>query len=132
MKSLLPIIGTALALGGCAAGSSDTAPTRDQEAFSREIAGLTASEPQSCIPVEQNEALTIVDTRTVVRRSGRTIWVNRLKADCPGLRPLATLIVEVHGGQYCRGDRVRGLDPGSTIPGPQCPLGDWTGYRREG
>jgi len=130
MKSLLPALGIVLALGGCAADGSETGTTADQEAFAREIAGLTASEPQSCIPVEQSESLSVVDRRTVVRRSGRTIWVNRLRADCPGLRPLSTVVVEVHGGQYCRNDRIRGLDPGTTIPGPQCPLGDWVAYRR--
>src|SRR4051794_3169687 len=123
MKHLLPLLSLPLALAGCAA-QADPAATRDQEAFAGELAERVAGETQSCIQVRQSEGLTIVDRRTVIRRDGRTIWVNRLGADCPGLRPLNTLIVEVHGGQYCRGDLVRGLDPGTTIPGPNCPLGD--------
>lgn len=131
MKRSLPALSLLLVLAGCAAHGDPA--LREQEAFARELEGRVAGEPQSCVPVRQSEGLTIVDRRTIVRREGRTIWVNRLAADCPGLRPLNTLIVEAHGGQYCRGDLVRGLDPGTTIPGPSCPLRDWVPYRtREG
>jgi hypothetical protein len=66
-----------------------------------------------------------------VLRRGDTVWVNRLEGHCPGLRPLNTLVVEPSlGGQYCRNDRVRAIEPGSSIPGPICPLGDFTPYRR--
>ena len=118
----------ALLLGGCA-GQTRSAASAEQEGLVRELAGRTAGEAQSCIPVRDSESLTVVDSRTVVRRSGRTTWVNRLDGECPGLRPLVTVIAEIHGSQYCRGDRVRGLDPGTTIPGPHCPLGDWVPYR---
>ena len=128
MKPLLPLLPLGLILAGCAA-QGEPATTRDQEAFASEIADRTAGEAQSCIPTRQSEGLTIVDRRTIVRREGRTIWVNRLQGDCPGLRPLNTLIVEAHGSQYCRGDLVRGLDPGTTVPGAACPLQDWVPYR---
>ena len=87
---------------------------------------------RNCIPTRDQQSLTIVDRQTVVQRGGSTLWVNRLEAPCPGLRPLDTLIVEVHGGQYCRGDHIRGLEPGSNIPGPICPLGAWLPSRRDG
>ena len=61
----------------------------------------------------------------------RTIWIDRLAADCPGLNEANTTIVEAGvGGQYCRGDRVRGLEPGAIIAGPGCNLGDWVPYRQ--
>lgn len=128
MKLLLPWLPLGLAVAGCA-GQGEPATTRDQEAFAGEIADRTAGPPQSCIPSRQSQGLAIVDRRTIVRREGRTIWVNRLEADCPGLRPLNTLIVEAHGSEYCRGDLVRGLDPGTSIPGAACPLREWVPYR---
>jgi hypothetical protein len=124
---LLPLL---LILAGCAATGSE-GPSRDQEALSRELADRVAGESVSCIsPPSSSAALTIVDGRTLVYREGRTLWVNRLRDECPGLRPLDTLIVEVHGSQYCRHDRFRSLQSGSSIPGPTCRLGDFTPYRR--
>ncbi len=124
---LLPLL---LILAGCAATGTD-GPSRDQEALSRELADRVAGESVSCIsPTSSSGALTIVDSRTLVYREGRTLWVNRLRDQCPGLRPLDTLIVEVQGSRYCRDDRFRSLQSGSSIPGPTCLLGDFTPYRR--
>ena len=124
MRSLALLI----ALSGCAMmgpGPED----REQEAFARDLAGRVAGEAASCVPAVQNQALKAVDRSTITYDRGDTIWVNRVD-DCPGLRPFNTLIVEVHGSQYCRGDRVRALEPGTTIPGPICILRDWVPYRR--
>ena len=123
-----------LLAAACAADGTQSAgtqrETRDQRELARELADRTAGDPQRCIPARQNEALSIVDSRTVVLRSGPTVWVNRLDGDCPGLRPMNTLLIEAHGSQYCRGDRVRGIEPGSTIPGAICVLRNFTPYRR--
>ncbi len=117
-----------LALAGCTGfgGQTHTA----EEDLSRELAGRVAGPPETCVSDHRSRSLQIVDRRTLTYRAGDTLWVNRLAADCPGLRPLNTLIVEKHGSQLCRGDRVRGIEPGSTIPGPMCPLGDFIPYRR--
>jgi len=124
---LLPLL---LILAGCAAPGAQ-GPTRDQEELSRELAGRVAGAPERCISATPASAgLTIVDKRTLTYRQGGTIWVNRLESECPGLRPLDTLIVEVQGSQYCRLDRFRSVSGGSTIAGPTCFLGDFTPYRR--
>lgn len=122
----LPLL---ILLGACAADTTQS-ESRDQRALREELAGLAEGPPESCAPARQNESLQIVDRETLVLRSGNTIWVNRLDGSCPGLRPLATLIVEAHGSRYCRGDRVRALEPQSTIPGPVCILRDFIPYRR--
>ena len=114
---------------GCAAAGTQS-ESRDQRALARELADLTPGEAKRCVPTFQSEALSIVDSRTVVLRSGGTVWVNRLDGDCPGLRPMNTLIVEAHGSQYCSGDRIRGLESGTSIPGPICVLRDFTPYRK--
>ena len=121
----------ALALSGCAAIGPGP-ETREQQAFARELQGRVAGAPETCVSAIQNQPLRIVDRRTVAYERGGTIWVNRLASECPGLRPFNTLIVEVHGSQYCRGDHVRALEPGTSIPGPICILGDFVPYRRGG
>lgn len=84
-------------------------------------------ETRQCVPVSATgSALVPLGRDRVLVRTGpgRRGWVSRFRGgDCPGLAPFATLIVEVQGGQYCSGDRVRALRPGESIPGPACLLG---------
>lgn len=123
---ILPLL---LALGGCAA----IGQREDEGAeLARQLAGRVAGEAQNCVSITQSGPLEIVDRQTLAYRVGSTIYVNRLRGECPGLRPLNTLIVETHGSQYCRGDRVRTLESGISIPGPICPLGDFVPYRLPG
>lgn len=117
-----------LALAGCAA-AGEVEDTREARALERQLATRVAGEPRECVPRFQGQALTAADRRTIVYEAGGDIWVNRLAADCPGLRPFGTLIVETHGDRYCRNDRIRALEPGTTIPGPICLLGTFTPYR---
>lgn len=125
MRSTLLLI----ALSGCASGQIGAS---DQEELARELAGRNVGESRQCISAVSGRGLTIGDPRTIVRRDGATIWVNRLKRDCPGFRPANTLIASVHGGRHCRGDQVRAMEPGSSIPGPICVLGEFTPYRSPG
>ena len=119
-----------LALAGCAAPGPQ-GPSRDQEALARQLVGREAGPPQSCIPADTGASgLNAVDSRTLTYERGKTLWVNRLEAECPGLRPHDTLIVELHGSQYCRNDRFRTVPVGGSIPGPTCFLGNFTPYRR--
>ncbi len=117
---LLPI----LFLAACASGSASEAD------LSRELAGRTAGEAEECVPGSSAGSLVARDSQTLVYRDGDTLWVNRLEAACPGLRPTSTLIVDLHGSQYCRGDRFRTVEPGGSIPGPTCLLGRFTPWRR--
>ena len=120
---LLPLL---ILASACAAGGAG----READ-LSRELAGRTAGAPQDCIPASPGANLTVRDARTLVYRRGDTVWVNRLDTACPGLGPMSQLILEVHGSQYCRGDRLRALEPGGAIPGPTCLLGRFTPYRRQ-
>ncbi|MDP8995294.1 MAG: hypothetical protein M3N07_10020 [Pseudomonadota bacterium] len=117
-----------LALAGCMAADDALGDTAREE-LDRELAGRVAGAPQDCVPQVQAQSLRVVDSRTVVYRGLDAIWVNRLRAACPGLRPTSTLIVEPFGDRYCRGDRIRGIEPGGSIPGPICVLGAFTPYR---
>ena len=118
-------------LAGCVA-STPSSKAGSQDELNRELAGRVAGDAQDCVPTAGtgSDGLRAVDAQTPTYRQGSTIWVNRMPAACPGVRPLATLVVEVRGGRYCRGDLVRGLEPGAAIPGPLCALGQFTPYRR--
>ena len=124
LRMLLPV----LALAGCAS-AGEVEDTREQRALQRQLAERVAGEPESCVPRNQIQSLQAVDRRTIVYDTGRELWVSRLAADCPSLRPDSTLVVETFGDRYCRNDRVRALEPGSSIPGPICLLGEFTPYR---
>ena len=119
---LLPLL---LLAPACAAGSARQAD------LSLELAGRSAGPAQDCVASSPGANLAARDNRTLVYRRGDTIWVNRLAAACPGLDPMSTLIVDVHGSSHCRGDRFRAVEPGLTVPGPHCLLGPFTPWRRQ-
>ena len=121
------VFAASLILAGCAAVGPSVHPSRD---FLAVTAGRVAGETRTCVPPIGRSGLTVVDSRTLSYDGGRVLWINRLPADCPGLRPLTTLIVETFGTDYCRGDRFRANEPGSIIPGPSCVLSDFTAYRK--
>lgn len=104
--------------------------TRDEADLNRELIGRAAGPAQTCLPLPLGSgSLRPVNAETLVLRQGGTIWVNRLRGACPSLRPFSTIVIEVYGGNYCRGDRFRAVQPGETIPGPYCILGEFMPYR---
>jgi len=127
MRALMLISVAAVAASGC---TRPVAPNQDA-AFAHELAGRVAGAPQGCVGTMQGQNLRVIDGQTLAYDQGATIWVNKLGASCPAIEPLNMVIVEPQmGSQYCRGDHIRGLEPGGIIPGPTCFLGEWTPYRR--
>ena len=116
-----------LALASC----SPVAPApAGSDPFARELGERIAGPPQTCVSTIQSQGLRAVDSQTIAYDLGRTLWVNRLEQACPAISPHNTIIGESNGAQYCRGDRIRGLETGAIIPGPTCTLRDWVPYRR--
>jgi hypothetical protein len=111
----------AIALAGLAGAA---APAAERDALAERIAGKLVD----CVDHARLGGPEIIDTRTLRYRDGRRIWRNDLPAACPGLRPTATVIVEIYGSQLCRNDHVRAQEVGSVIPGPVCRLGKFTPY----
>lgn len=123
MRALMLIPTAAAVLAGCA-----TPATPSGNAFASEVAGRVPGRPMSCVTTFPDQNLRVLDPATLAYGYGRTVYVNHLAAPCPALSQFNTLIVEAQGGQYCRGDRIRGREPGAIIPGPICNLGDWIPY----
>lgn len=124
MRAFL-LIAAAASLTSCARPM--TVPGSD---FARETMGRVAGHPQTCLPAERQQNLRVLDAQTLAYGWGRTIYVNRLPAPCPGLEPLSTVIIDVYGGEYCAGDHVRTLQAGAIIPGPSCNIGPWVPYTK--
>ncbi|HEY0012562.1 MAG TPA: DUF6491 family protein [Allosphingosinicella sp.] len=117
----------ALVLTGCAGRGS--LEDRETSALERQLAERTAGEPRRCVSRIGSVSLNAVDSRTIVYDTAGTLYVSRLRAACPGLRPDSTIVAEIHGDEYCANDRIRALEPGNRIPGPICLLGEFTPYR---
>ncbi|HSQ99773.1 MAG TPA: hypothetical protein VLM36_07635 [Sphingomicrobium sp.] len=124
MRALM-IIAAAALVASCARPVS---PARSD--FAATTAGRVAGPARHCISTNPAENLRVLDAQDVAYGNGRTVYINHLEAACPAISQFNTIIVEAGlGGQYCRGDRIRGLEPGAIIPGPSCNLGDWVPYR---
>jgi len=127
-----------MAAASCAllatAGAAETPPPR--------VAGDEAAGTRDCL------AMSAITTRRAegpdslyFETLGGGAYVNRLAGRCPGLqqasRGFGALAFEVHGGQLCRGDRVRVVESSAgaarglqnSIP---CPLGDFVPVPGEG
>jgi len=124
MRNLILIL--ALAAAGC---TRPVVPP-GTDPLARELAGRVAGPAKTCVGATAQQNLRVIDSQTLAYERGRELFVNRLAAHCPALSPFNTLLVEGSAGQYCRGDRVRGLEPGANIAGPTCNLQDWIPYRR--
>jgi hypothetical protein len=122
---LLPLL---LLASACAAAPG--APSGGGTGLARELAGRTAGAPQECVAVATASSLAPRGRQALVYERGDTIWVNRLRAECPGLDAMSQIVIELHGSRYCRGDRFRTRRSGESIPGPICVLGSFTPYRR--
>lgn len=121
-----PILSLALLL--LASCTRPTMPAA-QEFAARELAGKVAGAPQACVTTFASQNLRVIDKSTLAYGYGRTIYVDHLPGPCPALDALNTVQVEAQiGSEYCRGDHVRGVEPGAVIAGPWCNLGDWTPY----
>ena len=125
-----PSRSAAMAVTAAVTMSCTPVPPKSASAPLAEAAGRIAGTPQRCVPIQPNEPLRLGADRVVLYGRGRTLWVNRLSEDCAGMRRNDILIVEPVGGSYCRGDRVRSVDPISRLPGPGCRLNDFVPFRR--
>ena len=120
-----------LLLSACDPSAERVEAGRRQSALGTELAGRQPGETTDCISTTGGGAFDVVDARTLVYRTGWVTYVNRLESACPGLRPTSRLIIEpTDNSRYCRLDRVRPVDDGSTSIGAICPLGRFTAYTR--
>jgi hypothetical protein len=117
----------ALAVAACATAADTRKADSD---LAKALAGRTPGKPVDCIDRSTVDGPQIIDSTTLLYRSGRHVWRNTLEASCPALRQTSILIVEAHGSQMCRNDLFRATEVGSVVPGPICRLGKFTPYEK--
>lgn len=113
-------------LASCA-GASSRSPD-DSAAIAKEVAGKTAGEPRSCIPLDDASSATAYHDAIVYRTSRRLTYVNAARG-CDAFDPDPIFVNRVMGSQLCKGDIVQLVSRTGGIPGPFCILGDFTPYR---
>ena len=114
-----------------AATPQDGRQTRADRALARALDGRVAGETTDCITASGTDGPQVIDRNTLLyRQGGRTVWRNELPVNCPALGPGNTIIIELHGGQICKNDTFRVLEPGANIPSGSCRLGEFTPYRK--
>ncbi|PAX08405.1 hypothetical protein CKY28_11940 [Sphingomonas lenta] len=95
------------------------------------LAGLVAGEPANCISLNRNTSPEVVDERTILyRETARRVWRTGPVGNCPGLRPITTLIVRVQGAQLCRDDPFQVVAPQQIIASGICRFDRFTPYER--
>ena len=106
MRWALMTVGAMLFLGCTAsAEQSSSGQTKGERDLAKAIGDRNAGTPTDCIDSTSIDGPEIIDRQTVVYRRGSKVWVNKLAAECPGLEPFNTMIVELHGSQICRNDQ---------------------------
>lgn len=117
----LPLLALVLIAAGATAADSN-------KDLDKALAGRTPGVPTDCIDNSAAQGPQIIDSRTILYRSGRHVYRNTLDQACPSLEPDKILIVELHGNQICRQDHFRVTEPGTVVPGPICWFGKFVPY----
>jgi hypothetical protein len=132
MKAAIPILMTVL-LVGCTSGPVPELKLtgREQADLDKVLAGKVAGTPVSCVSAFGVGAnlRAISDDVLVYEVSRKLAYKNRLIGSCTGLSRGDTLVLNLHGSQYCRGDIARAVSLPSGFSGGSCSLGDFVPYR---
>jgi hypothetical protein len=121
MTRKLPVLALVLIAAGATAADSN-------KDLDKALAGRTPGAPVDCIDSSMVDGPQIIDSRTILYRSGRYVYRNTLEQACLSLEPYKILIVELHGAQICSKDHFRVTEPGSAVPGPICWFGKFVPY----
>lgn len=124
--------GLALLLGACATGPAQEVRLDPREAreLARALEGKVPGDPVSCVSTLSGVNLRAIGDHTLVYRVNRNLtYRNDLVGACTGLRFGDTLVLQVQGSQYCRGDIAQVVNLTSGSLSGSCALGDFIPYR---
>jgi len=119
------VIGLAAAFVAGGALAHDSDPARD---LAKALAGHVPGKTSQCIDPQFASGPQVIGHDTLLYRQGGTIWKANVIGPCPALDDDVTIISEVYGGQLCRNDKFRVLEPGARIPSAYCRLGAFQQY----
>ena len=110
-------------LSGCAYGGEQTAAVPLADDASIKLTG----EPKKCIQMSQLDHSDVIDNDTIDFHVGRTVYRNRLRSSCPGLKSDDRILIENRTGSLCSNDVVFTLYDvaGQLQRGTPCGLGEF-------
>ena len=124
----------ALLLVACTAHSDEPfhSSPQAQDRLAAALEGrVPAGPPLSCVPQRDVRGNDIIDDRTILFEGpGNTVYVNRTRTSCGGVRPWHALRLRTVGSQMCENDLVVAFDPTSGTEYGGCALGRFEPYRR--
>lgn len=122
-KTLLIGLAATLVAGGALAHDSDA-----QRDLAEALAGHVPGKTSQCIDPKFASGPQVIGHDTLLYRQGGTIWKANVIGPCPALDDDVTVITDIYGGQLCRNDKFRVLEPNATIPSAYCRLGSFQQY----
>lgn len=133
----LALIGLAAGVFACGGMAQDArrtdADARVQAGLDRELKGLVAGRPQSCINSfeTRDSSVTSYGETLVYRTTGSTRYVTHTSG-CTGIGGNGDniLVTRTPSSQLCRGDIATTVDRTSHFPSGSCSFGDFTPYRK--
>lgn len=125
----------ALTLASCLAACSfgpppPTGPNPQAQArLAAMLAGKIAGPAQECLPLSDAQDMQIIDARTIVFRTGSTVYVNPLRGACAGIGITSVLVMKPFGSiGHCENDIAEVLDPSTGMITGSCQLGPFIPY----
>lgn len=132
MRLAVPLCLSLLALTACT-GAPDAPPAlteAQQKDLDAVLAGKVPGEKISCISATNQSNLRPVSNTILVNPVNRKLaYRNDVIGRCSGLTSGGSMVIEMRGSQYCRGDRVNVVDFQSGMWWGACALGDFVPYR---
>ncbi len=129
-KYLGTIVIVAAAAGLVAAPLEAREKRTGEEQLAKLIEGRTAGEPRSCIPIDANRNLTVIDKTALVYKSGGKVWVNRTQ-NPESIDDDDILVIKKFGGSgLCRTDTVTLADRSTGMFSGVIMLGDFVPYEK--
>ncbi len=131
------IILPALALlAGCAADGQKSASVLKYEAsetarLEKELAGLVAGKPQSCIRLrDTNGSDSFGDNILLFRVSRNLVYTTKTSGSCDNIRRHDALITRTFGSDLCRGDIAQTADMRGGFQTGVCAMGEFVPHRK--
>lgn len=101
-----------------------------EEQLAKLIEGRTAGTPRSCIPLDANRNLTVIDKTALVYKAGGKVWVNRTQ-NPESIDDDDILVIKKLGGMgLCRTDTVTLADRTTGMFSGVIMLGDFVPYEK--
>jgi len=126
------LVGPALAVAACLAGTAQAAPTKGPDAeLAKALAGRTAGTPVDCLDLNRIRSSRIIDrTAILYETDGGTLYVNHPESGADQLRRGLTLVTDTHTPRLCSVDTVRLVDLPSHSNSGWVGLGKFVPYAR--